>query len=138
MPGRRAGRAEDRHLSPGAIRAEDLERVPQLAERAAENLQVAACGLIACQLVGRLPKLLDQIGVAGRRDRLCAAVGLRVRFWIDKMCGIAFGHDQSAKVEYSSPAHVTKKSEPVGRCATARHGLLAAPLPYTMLRRGRI
>ena len=37
---RRAGRAEDRHLPLRAIRREDRERAPQLAERLAQDFQI--------------------------------------------------------------------------------------------------
>ena len=42
LVGPRAGRAEHGHLAPRAVGREDLEGVAQLAQRAAEDLQIAA------------------------------------------------------------------------------------------------
>ena len=53
LVGRRARRAEDRHLAEVPIGRENLERITQLAQRPAEDLQIAAAGVVLGQLVGR-------------------------------------------------------------------------------------
>ena len=55
------GRAEDGDLPPLAIGTEDLEAVTQLAQGAAQELQIAARRAILGQLVGRLLDAIDQI-----------------------------------------------------------------------------
>ena len=59
-----AGRAEHGHLAPRAIGRENLEGVTQLAERAAEDFQIAARRVVGGQLVGRFLDLFDQVGHA--------------------------------------------------------------------------
>ena len=76
-----ARRAEDRPLVAFAIGREDFERVAQFAQRAAEDLQVAARGLVLLQLVGRFFDRVDQIGypiLAGSPPRLLAGSALRI------------------------------------------------------------
>ena len=68
LVGRRAGRTEQRHLAAVPVGRKHLERITQLAERAAKDLQVAAAGVVAGQLVGRLLDRLDQLGDPFRRQ----------------------------------------------------------------------
>ena len=49
-----------------AVRGEHLEAVPQFAERGGEQLDVAAAGLVAQQLVGRLLDLVRVLLGSGR------------------------------------------------------------------------
>src|SRR5262245_62255535 len=55
------GGTEHRYLATGTVRRKNLEGVSQLAKRTAENLQVAAAGLVLSELVGRLLDHADQV-----------------------------------------------------------------------------
>ena len=68
LMGRGPGRAEDGHLAVGAVGGEDFEGIAQFAERAAEELDVAAAGAVLGQLVGRELDFVDQFGDPFRRD----------------------------------------------------------------------
>ena len=67
LTGQRSGRTEHRHLANVSVRRKNLEGVAQLAERAADYLQVAAAGPVDGQFVGRVPDRLDQFGDPFRR-----------------------------------------------------------------------
>jgi len=58
---REPGRAEHRHLAALAVGAEDLEGVAQFFQGGVEQLDVAAVGLVAQQLVGGFVDLLHQL-----------------------------------------------------------------------------
>ena len=80
--GPRAGGAEDCHLPPRAIRREHLERIAQLAERPAQDLQVALRRLVGRQLVGRILDLADKIGnpLPAGRHRHMRQLAIAFRF----------------------------------------------------------
>src|SRR5262249_3153390 len=76
---RQPGRAEHGDLAQVAVGGEDLEGVAQLLERGAEQLDVAAGGAVADQLVGRLADLLHQLLAAD--GGAVVGVGLVVEVW---------------------------------------------------------